>query len=472
MNIYFKTNKLIALILYLVLGIFISYVSYYQNVPNSVLILSIIIILHFILSILILEITNSKIFSLSGIFVILSYLFHFGQIILIGLFPKYKFQQFFILDYVNFYQLQQATVYQLHIITAVVTGIVLATIKKNNKIRKKTSKLNFKESRITTITAGWVILTICFPIRLMTDLSKIRASFSGNYFDTFRTGESGVIGFLGYFAFIGIALLIMGYSINKKRMSTIIFILSISYLIFTMVSGGRGQQLTIILMLLYIFFNCVYKLKIRNVIVLLVGVYLLIPFLNTIFFIREIGIDSFYSFIKEYENSLNNNPILKLLEELGATQYTVILTMERIEESAFGLSYLSALPLVFVNIGGILDPFVYMSTYQKSLKVPYIGGSYIGELFFNFRYFGIIFAIFIGIFINTISTKLKELLVEKKYLNAAIYLPMFTYFLWWVRDTFSGWIRPTIWGYVFIVIIIMILNMFIRINNSNKFPIG
>ncbi|WDC84195.1 hypothetical protein PL321_18425 [Caloramator sp. mosi_1] len=78
------------------------------------------------------------------------------------------------------------------------------------------------------------------------------------------------------------------------------------------------------------------------------------------------------------------------MEEISGTIHTVQITMEKMGNElkyAKGMTYIKSLLLIFPNIGGILDNILYTSTYGKMLNVPYIGGSYIGEIYYNFGFF-------------------------------------------------------------------------------------
>lgn len=458
--------KIIISLFYLIVSIVILLFSFaIQDISqkNWFIFMACLIVVHWIISNIMLLTFKVNIISLSSFFINLTYVFHFGQIILIGFFPYYEFQQFEILDVTRYETLQRATEFQIMIISMVMLGTLLSMkavkIKKIGELELKSK--HFRYSNKVAILIGKIICITCIPLRLRSDFLKMQASKSGNYFDVFNIAESGVASMFGYFAFTGIAILIIEYSKTNKKKAEIITITTIFYLIASMLYGGRGQQLTIILLYVYIYFKCIRKLKFKSIVMVAMLGWLLLILLNAIFMIRLEGFPTIDELILAFQRSLAADPVLKIIEELGGTQYTVVLAIEKIKrlsEATLGATYLSALPLVFINIKGILDPFIRSSHFVRLIGVRYIGGTYIGELFYNFRYLGIIVAPAIGWFVNIISQKVDRHIYAKNSIKVAYYVPLFTHILWWVRDAFGGWMRLYVWGGLIIYILFDILS--------------
>ena len=136
----------------------------------------------------------------------------------------------------------------------------------------------------------------------------------------------------------------------------------------------------------------------------------------------------------------------------------------------YGVGYASGFLNIFPNVNGFIDSYrdsmVYVSNFPVQYQ-QYMGGSYIGELYFNFGYFSVIFAILIGIFIGFICNMVSNKNNYDKSLSYIICLIIYTNMLWWIRDYFSGMIREIIWSAIIIIILNVIANtIFFKINKE------
>ncbi|MPN01740.1 hypothetical protein SDC9_148951 [bioreactor metagenome] len=87
-----------------------------------------------------------------------------------------------------------------------------------------------------------------------------------------------------------------------------------------------------------------------------------------------------------------------------------------------------------------------------------IGGSLIGELFFNFGFAGgAIFAVAFGVFIGLISGKCTYFLSSDNYHGFIRVIALMFATIYWVRDYFGGEIRVMVWGPLICYLIIHII---------------
>ena len=135
----------------------------------------------------------------------------------------------------------------------------------------------------------------------------------------------------------------------------------------------------------------------------------------------------------------------------------------------FGLTYVVSWCAIYPNTGGLLGniPNMYAFLNYLDTKLP-LGGSYIGELYFNFGWFGILFAIFIGMFVGWTSAKVESAIVQKKWIQLGPYMVLFYSLLWWVRDYFSGWIFRTVWC----AIAVWLINKFLKNRRITRVTLG
>lgn len=469
-NQWISLKKIMHIIIYI---IFIAIITIYTfTIQQSdfytwLYKFSLIAIISLIFQLTLFKIEGIPMFNMTTLFIIMTYLFHFGQIFLNGLFRNYRFQGFNFILIVDPESYIYISMFCLFSVLSVGLGVILSSkgkiqISSANTERQITNE--FKDNMHMYRSIGKILALFFFPIRLFTDLKRVLVSLSHGYLQTFNavgTG-SGILDTLGYLSFVGIALIIMGYSNEKKKAFKIYAVVSL-YLVVTMISGGRGMQITLLLMFLYLEHRLIYKIRFKNLAIILICGYLFLGIVNTIVQVRGQTDVTFLNLWNIYIDALGNSPVLKLIEELGGTSYTPYLAYQKLSsgfEPRFGSTYLKSFAVVFPNIGGIFSKLNSEAYFVKMLSGSALGGSYIGELYYNFKWFGLIFAIIIGFFINRISNYIDYYITTKKFLKVAYLLPLFTYSLWWIRDYFGSVLRPLVWGSVIIWIIYQITNDF------------
>lgn len=405
----------------------------------------------FIIQCFFMKIIKLNIFSLSGIFLVLSYLFHFGQLIIMVLFPDYNFGRF---NYYAFYDssgLKEASGFALITILMVGFGIISSFINKHYFNIKIDSESNLKQYKMI----GWIIVFISFPIQVYIDFTKIYISITHGYLETYNIGIAGVWGSIGFLSFIGFVLLILGYSRDKKK-SISLFVFIIVYLLITMISGHRGHQIIKIIFYFYVFNKAIYKIKAKNILLYGILGFFMLALLNTIMAIRSIEGKTLGLFLESLLEALKGDSLKDMIVELGGTINTMYLVIQQVPKNTshtYGITYITSIFSIMPNIGGVFTNLNNNSIYQKNIIGSALGGSYIGELYYNFSYFGIVVGFFIGSFISRISQKFDLFLENKDYLRVAYYSPLFIYILWWVRDSFYSMVRPFIWTYIVVYIL-------------------
>jgi hypothetical protein len=191
-----------------------------------------------------------------------------------------------------------------------------------------------------------------------------------------------------------------------------------------------------------------------------------VTLLNTLASIRGIEGKTVIVFWEAFLKNFTGSPIIDLVAELGGTINTIYLVINQVPNYipySYGSTYLASFLSVFPNIGGVFTEINTYAHYVNSLQGSALGGSFIGELYFNFSYLGVIIAIFVGVLVNKVSLKIEKNIYIGSYFNTAYYAPLFINFLWWPRDAFVSIVRPYFWG---AMIIFCVSNIIIRKSNS------
>jgi len=420
--------------------------------------ISYVIISNFILQIFFAKILKIKLFSISVLFVVLLYLFHFGQLLVAGLFPLYQSYTFDYISILDLNYLKETTFICIFFIDMFFLGIVISN--KNNKYMILEINSEYEKQQLSVIRKiGWIMFVFSFPIEVCIDFVKLLGALSGGYSAAIDSTSSipGVVGALGNFMFTAIGILLIGYKNNTTKAKNILYLV-VAYCLIMMFTGNRGHQVAALIAFSYIANKTFFKVSAKKALFVVLIIFLGITFLNIIFVSRSNGIYYIVSNFPELvENQLEKSMILETLASFGGTIYTPYLVVTdniiKSRQISYGLTYLYSLASILPDVG-IFTDINSLAIFQKALNGSALGGSVIGELFYNFKYFGSIFAVLIGILINKFSMNLEKYLFQKEYIKAIFYLPILFNILWWVRGCFTDMVRPVVWQWVFIWILL------------------
>ena len=272
----------------------------------------------------------------------------------------------------------------------------------------------------------------------------------------------------GKISLVGFAMLIVSLKNNPKYQKKV-FLFIILYILVMMVSGIRSENVGYLLVFIFLFFSS-QNTRIPIFLVIIYGVLgiLLLAFIIAVGKFRGAE-KSFSSFVEIFMNNLTkNNVILSLFDTCGDTGYT---TQEVINKwlpyygcthgDSFYIGWISIIPNIpklFTLPGDLTAKTYFALRLQQSgiLNKNYtnIGGSLLGELFFNFGLFGgVIASIVVGILIGWVSKKVTKITEGYDYNFMITTIPIMFATIYWVRSYFGAEFRLIIWATVFILLI-------------------
>jgi hypothetical protein len=406
---------------------------------------------------------TKNILSIRSIFLFLSFLFHMGYTWIFLFNSNFSFAG---LDFTRMFSagtVYEAYVFSLLSIIGVYLGIQLGDCRSRIRIRPKHTRhlgglvkhkilsLSWKEK--SYLNLGIVILLLSLPLRLYIDLSRISIGASQGYLQALNFNINGYLALLADFSIIGIVLIIIYYR-NQTYKALLVLLISISYYLMSTISGSRGGAIVNIIVLLFTFNLIVHRFRKGAILSILAGSLLISLYVTNIGLTR---VDNSPEIIGGTEISS------RFLQEFGGTQLTVILVQERAQKNlitGYGTGYLSSLASILPNIGGYVDEFLEANNFVLRLNYPAIGGSYIGELYYNFRILGILAAVIVGFFINKFEALVFRSSKSQQYALFAFLVLILRQLLWWIRDTSEVFPRYIMIGYVIFFILIFILKKF------------
>lgn len=397
--------------------------------------------------------------SYACMYVIILYVFHFGQVLLLGLFSSHLTDVRIVLTYFSDKENYIGLRVMNYAFLCICNGILIKStgnVQSLNQIVVPLASLN--KNRIIAKK----IIFYLFPIKFFIDMLFVYNAFTVGftYAVHWLSAFPDILKTVGDFSLVGFALLLISYKGDKKKQLKL-FVLIIAYFLLLMSSGRRSENVAYIAVFLFLFMRTYGKIRWKSIIIYSFLCFCLLAVLSTVRNLRNDGRD-FASLVQGFLDVFTDpRMLIDILREYGDTGYTAMCTLflwlPR-HGPSWGSSYYLGITAIFPNIGGVMGELSTKSAYALTIQqsgavfTEYynIGGSLLGELFFNFGALGGIIAAFpLGLIIGSFFNKVELALRRNDYIRLVIYFLVVTNLTYWVRDTFVGGIRPAVWGVLF-----------------------
>ncbi|MGH2101197.1 O-antigen polysaccharide polymerase Wzy [Aerococcus urinaeequi] len=452
---YLKTTLLYTLFNLLIFFTMLNTLG--NQFSRNIIIIAIFTSIQFILNIFCYRQVGIKMLSLTGVFTLLNYIFHLGQPFIKLAAPNYIFA-FDVSKFLTQSTYLESLIYSSITIMAVSGGAMLFRSGCTKEV-VKSSLLNSTEIILqenNLFKVGSYIFAFTFPLELYLTINRIITALQSGYLDTFGVELGGLPSFLATFSIVGVVLMIFGSRSNIQRGWTI-YALYVAFYLIAMFSGGRMWQIIKIL-IVTIYFVKTYNIKFtkKHIFWMIIATYFGSGFLAAIADFRSYDFSSTNFISEAIRNVFQNNPILGVLDEFGATVYTVGLVIEQVPshlDFSWGRQFITGFVELLPNLSSRISQLASASNYVIQLKMPTIGGSFIGELYYSFYYFGIIFAFFVGMLAQYITERIDEGIMKRDY-SFIVYSLLFQYsFISWVRGSSPTFYRNTVYSLILIYFI-------------------
>lgn len=386
-------------------------------------------VLNFAFGIYFVYLCKGKLLTFVVIFASLSYILHMGWLIAVNLFGFKSSFLAFPQDVVN---LSILLCMLCH--TAFFWG---GGVSDNKYIRIK-PLINFNQriDRITIVNLGILccILGVYSKFNIMIK-QLMTAQIYG--YSVSSAEEIGINGILVQFYYVGVLLLIAGLK-EKKNFARIILLIAIIFEIVSMLSGSRIYSISMILAIVYVYFAFVQRPKKSMIVFGVLAAYILSMAMSVIASIRTLGGFDIENVLFAAESS-NDNPILMFMAEMGGTMIDVIYGITDFPgHTSYGLgmtyidSILSVIPYYENNIANEVN--LYFIKGFKSYE--YLGGSWIGEAYYNFGWLSCLFCFFVGKVLGKFDSIFDRCAMTGDYTGALILLSFLFYIIGYARDYF------------------------------------
>lgn len=417
------------------------------------------------LDIILLKVCGLAMVSVPNMFSVFSLLFHCGQIIKIGFnikgtvpipFENYATQNVIQMSFF-FYIMSQGIYY-----FAVLMGYDL-----DKKTHLYQNILKKGIWSVDSAVCGKILLLIGFIPRIYIDILTLVGARNLGYVGVYSLYIPGPIQAIAFFFEAG--LIFMLFSIKKTSNRTFLFIAVILYKCLMMTTGSRQDKVAFLLVWIYIFYFLMKKISLKKIIYLILFFTLGFVFISAVGAVRSgssLGIHEIFSVI---QSGKLTDLFGSALGEFGAALDTLELAIQYTPANisyGFGRSYvagiISIIPLLVNQIPFLAKTTIFLSQLPDSLTFAF-GGSYLGELYYNFSWFGVLGSYFIGWLIIKLHCNLVEennVYVTKKCFNAIVAISMILF----VRGYFTDMVQKIVWLYI----VIFIISIYLKSNKDTK----
>ena len=419
------------------------------------------------------KISGNEIFSPYILFIIFTYIFHFGQIILhsigLGAYVIDSKIRANVIEIVPERIVLKSILFCTISIFMFHSGALLYAIKqKRYPIKENAAVQKYEESRQFLLTRGMGILMLIISIYPMIkfDGSYIRAALTGGYTAVYQLDiNSGLWDDLSRMYKPSILFLLVSLK-KKPTLARILVVINILYsLVKLSIVGQRGYEMIFIVVLVWLYIKLFSKLDFKRFLTLSVFGMIVTSILSLAVAYRDSTNRFDVNDVIDY--LLNRNPILQSISEFGGTLYTVELYIDLIPRTldfGFGSSYLFSLLTLLPNINGILSDAVKLASpnYLLSLKVTGIGGSYIGEFYYNFGVYGVILGLAFGYLFAYFSSRTQRAFNQNKFFVIAASATFLNIVLWTIRDSFTAIPRNLLFQLVIPYVLFILLYKLVK----------
>ena len=408
------------------------FACYFCFVANNIRIGVFLSLFQLITSIFIIYLLYNKIFTFGFVLITISYILHMGNLFA---------TQFLGNDNVYLYRLSNSTINKGILFFMLCHCLLIIGIGLGYKGGYSYGFNNWFHITKSQFTQMGVICTLIgIGPRLYIDYQQILTQINGDYLESLdQLSQYGIVNILAQFFYVGILTLIFISDTNKWRARVLLCTVSF-WEVITMLSGGRIYAISLIIAMIYIYVARVEKPTKKQVVVAFILIYFLCSIFTTVSSIRVGGSISFETLSQSLINSFGkDNPIISTLVEMGGTFMSLGLSIDNFpsyNSYGYGKSYissvLSVIPLYENYIADIND-LIFIYGFRSHLT---LGGSWLGEAYYNFSWFGCLVCLFVGKFIAKFENIIKIDEKNNCYFGSIFIVTFIFYIILYTRDYF------------------------------------
>lgn len=301
-----------------------------------------------------------------------------------------------------------------------------------------------------TFLYGKVLLVIGIIPRVYIDIISIIGALRGGYEGVYSIYIPQVVQSIAFFADAGLFFLLFGMDTIGKRRT--LFVLVLLYKCLIMTSGGRQDKVAFLLVWIYVYFFIIQSITIKKALALFILILAGFLFISAIGITRSESSYGLSQILNTFTSGETKHVVGNSLGEFGSA----LVTLEAaIRYTPSNLSYglgrtyitgmISIIPLLVNQIPLFSKTTIFVEQLPENVRFAF-GGSFLGELYYNFGWFGIIGSGFVAWYI----AKLHEGIIDSSR-NHTIYTCwcsiVSTAMIMYVRGYFTDMMQRLVWTY-------------------------
>lgn len=428
------------LILFVLLGIYQAELEYIQ--------MSIVAIMQIAINTILLKVfCKLPVISIPNIFAFFSLMFHCGQIVKEGFHIEGTVPLPF--EYYG----DQPTIQSSFLFFVISQTIYFIAVCVMCGKSKGEHGWESNEQLDSQIYAKALMIVGVIPRLYIDFLSLIKARASG-YEGVYSTYIPQPVQSIAFFFDAGLLFLLCGQPSTKKQ--RLYFVVVVVYKCIMMATGARQEKVAFLLIWFYIYFFVLHRITIKRLIVLMIACIAGFMFISAIGTIRTSDTASISQTVALLQSGTMSNVFGSALGEFGAAFNTLEVAIRYTPAQinyGYGRSYiagiLSVVPLLVNRIPMLAEAVIFLNQLPKQITFAF-GGSFLGELYYNFSWLGVLGSAVVGAYMLKIHSKItcKGNAFCKAW-NAVLATAM----LLFVRGYFTDMIQKLVWTYLFICIL-------------------
>lgn len=268
-----------------------------------------------------------------------------------------------------------------------------------------------KKNEIDCRQYGKALILVGVIPRLYIDIVSLFGAISQGYKGVYSLYFPQMIQSMAFFFDAGIILYLLGT--KDKKICRAVLIATLLYKCLMMTTGARQEKVAYLLVILYLYFFICNRVTFKKLMVLAVGCVVGFAFISAIGTVRAGSASGVTDVLNFMQSGQMTDVFGSALGEFGSALDTLEVAFVYTPDYmpyGYGRSYLagifSVIPLLVNKIPFLSNTTIFVSQIPQRVQFA-LGGSYQGELFYNFSWFGILGSVVIGRFMKKLDSGVK-----------------------------------------------------------------